>query len=109
MDFICNNTCRVWQKRKDDWGKARGGVPARAVSLARAVRGDGQCRVAQGSPWHPCASGTGVEQSRRDALCWQKVPILCPLQAGSSLPEPGSFGKLGLLPAGLGCSDCKRL
>lgn len=84
MDFICNNTCRVWQERKDYWGKVRGGQkrghskecePGQGCQKRWAVQGG-----TGGSLWHLCSSGTGVEQSRRDALCWQKVPVVCPLQ-----------------------------
>lgn len=93
-------------------------VNPQPVSLARAGRGDGQSRVAQGEAHGSCVPvGLGLDQSRELLSACRESPVFVPCrrkgsgasQAGSSLPEPGNFGKLGWLPAGLGCSDCRRL
>lgn len=76
------------------------------ASLARAVRGDGQCRVAQGEAHGTCVPGKlGLEQSRSCSLPAENPECFLPCrrkgsgaaQSGSSLPEPELWGA-GLAP-----------
>lgn len=58
------------------------------VSLARAGRGDGQSRVAQGEAHDTCVTGGfGLDQSRRAALCLQKVPSVVSLAGGRAAEQ----------------------
>lgn len=94
MNYICNNTCSVSEEERL-LGKARAeeglftvAESPQPVSLARAVRGHGHCRVAQGETHGPCAPvGLGLGQSRRAALCLQKVPSVVSLAGGKAAEQ----------------------
>lgn len=124
MNYICNNTCSVSEEeRLLGKGKGRRGVvysrreptacePGQGCQRRWAVQGG-----TGGSPWHLCSSGTGSGTEQESCSLPAESPQCCvpcrrkgsrAVQAGSSVPQPGNFGKLALLPAGLGCSELQK-